>query len=98
MKKMAYQSMSPLGSALGALTKRKVFVSYHHALDQAYYNYLTTTFADTYEVFSDNSLDRKIESENSEYIRWKIYQDNIKGSSCTIVILGAQTPDRKYVD
>jgi hypothetical protein len=82
----------------GQTGKRRVFVSYHHGGDQAYYNAFVRTFAGTHDVFSDTSVDRQIESDKTEYIRWKIYQDNIKGSSCSIVLCGSRTHERKYVD
>ena len=86
------------GGLFAALVKRRVFVSYHHAGDQLYYDSLARTYSQALDVFSDTSLDRIIDSDNTDYTRWKINQDNIKGSSCTIVLLGAETPNRKYVD
>ena len=78
--------------------KRKVFVSYHHGGDQAYYDALVNAFARSYELFYDNSLDRRVNSDNAEYVRWSISQNNITGSSCTIVLCGGATAGRKYVD
>lgn len=78
--------------------KRKVFVSYHHAGDQIYYDTFAKFFAETYEVFHDTSLDRAYESDNADYVRWQIRQNDITGSSCTIVLCGANTHKRKYVD
>lgn len=80
------------------MPKRKVFVSYHHGSDQQYYDYLTKTFADQYDVFSDNSLERAFQSDDTDYVRWAIKQNHIKGSSCTVVLVGPNTWGRKYVD
>lgn len=79
-------------------TKRKVFVSYHHDKDQRFYNDLSLIFSDTYEVFTDNSLDRTVDSKDPDYVLRRIREKNITGSSCTIVLCGAETPNRKYVD
>ena len=78
--------------------KRSVFVSYHHGGDQPYYNAFTKTFDDTYDVIFDNSLERKIDSDNVNYVLQRIRDTFVKGSSCTIVLCGAETPWRKYVD
>ena len=40
--------------------KHKVFVSYHHGGDQAYYDAFAKAFHATYDVIYDNSLDRQI--------------------------------------
>jgi hypothetical protein len=92
---MAY---SPLGSLLAPTPKRKVFVSYHHSGDQAYYYAFVQAFSGLYEVFQDKSLDRPYDSTNTDYVRWQIRQNDITGSSCTIVLCGRETPNRKYVD
>ncbi len=90
-------------SLLGALlhpthTKRKVFVSYHHRNDQEFYDEFSILFNDTYEVINDNSLDRVINSDNHDYVLRMIREKYITGSSCTIVLCGAETKNRKYVD
>jgi hypothetical protein len=79
-------------------TKRKIFISYHHANDQAYYNQISAHFHDLYDVVYDNSLDRKIDSDNSEYVMRAIRENFITGTSCTLVLCGAETPYRKFVD
>lgn len=78
--------------------KRKVFVSYHHAGDQLFYNEFVRVFSQRFAVFSDKSLDRAYDSDNVDYVRWQIRQNDITGSSCTIVLCGAATHKRKYVD
>lgn len=89
-----------LGAGLGTqgMTKRKVFVSYHHGGDQAYYNAFSRAFDSTYETITDNSLERKVDSENVEYVMRRIREGYITGSSCTVILVGAQTYTRKYVD
>jgi MTH538 TIR-like domain (DUF1863) len=78
--------------------KRKVFVSYHHGGDQAYYDAFSKTFCDIYDVITDNSLDRQIGSEDVAYVMRRIREDYVTGSSCTIVLVGRDTWGRKYVD
>ena len=79
-------------------TKRRVFISYHHNYDQWYYNEFSRFFADGYEAIQDNSLDRSIDSENTDYVIRRIREKYITGTSCTIVLCGPQTRWRKYVD
>ena len=78
--------------------RRRVFVSYHHGGDVAYYNEFSRVFSETYEAVQDSSVDRTIDSDNAEYVIRKIREDYITGTSCTIVLCGAQTPWRKFVD
>jgi len=90
-----------MNSLLGSLLnppRRKVFVSYHHAGDQAFYDTLSRDLASGLELFHDNSLDRRIGSEDPEYIMRRIREHHLHGSSCTIVLCGQNTPRRKYVD
>jgi hypothetical protein len=78
--------------------KRKIFVSYHHVNDVGYYNEFSRFFSDTYDVIQDNSVDRDIDSTNSDYVIRCIRENYITGTSCTIVLCGSQTPWRKFVD
>jgi hypothetical protein len=78
--------------------KHKIFVSYHHGGDQAYYDAFSTAFHDTYDVIYDNSLERRIGSDNVDYVMRQIRENYITGSSCTIVLVGRNTWGRKYVD
>ncbi len=78
--------------------KHKVFVSYHHGGDQAYYDAFSKAFHDTYDVIYDNSLERQVDSDDVDYVRRRIAENYITGSSCTIVLVGKETWGRKYVD
>jgi len=78
--------------------KRKVFVSYYHRGDQAWFDYFTGLFSDTLDIFYDNSLDGRIRSDDAEYVNRQIREEYIVGSSITIVLCGADTWKRKYVD
>lgn len=55
-------------------------------------------FCDSYQCFSDRSLDGPVRSDDPEYISRAIREDYIVGSSCTIVLCGSETWKRKYVD
>ena len=81
-----------------SFSRRRVFLSYHHAADQPYYNAFSATFHDRYELISDTSLERRIDSDDVAYVLRRIREDYITGSSCTIVLVGAETWRRKYVD
>lgn len=78
--------------------RRKIFVSYHHGRDQAYYDEFSRLFSHSYETIYDNSVDRIIDSDDVEYVMRNIRENYITGTSCTVVLCGAQTPWRKYVD
>lgn len=80
-------------------TKRKVFVSYHHGGDQGAYNSFSQLYCrQGYDVIQDNSLRNAHDSEDPQYIMQSIRDKNISGTSCTIVLVGANTYGRKYVD
>lgn len=78
--------------------RRKVFVSYHHANDQAWYDAFSTAFHDRLQLLTDNSLERRIDSQDVNYIMRRIREHHLHGSSCTIVLCGTDTWRRKYVD
>ena len=82
----------------GQPAKRSIFVSYHHGGDRNYYDAFLRLFAETYQVIEDNSVERKIDSDDSDYVIRKIREEFITGSSCTVVLCGADTPNRKFVD
>jgi hypothetical protein len=60
-----------------ALVKHKVFVSYHHHCDQAYYNAFSNVFHDTYDVIYDNSFERSIDSDDVNYVMRRIRENHI---------------------
>jgi hypothetical protein len=78
--------------------KRKVFVSYHHARDQASANNFRNAFSYGYDIFYDASLNQPIGSLNPLYINRTIREDYITGTSITIVLCGIDTWKRKYID
>lgn len=46
-------------SGLGSI-KRKIFISYHHDSDKAYYDVFINAFSNSYDVIQDNSVDRAV--------------------------------------
>lgn len=85
-----------LSSVLAA--KRRIFLSYHHGDDRHYYEEFSRFFSEQYEAVQDNSVDRRIDSDNVDYVIRTIRENYVTGTSCTIVLCGAQTPWRKFVD
>ncbi|CAN7375489.1 TIR domain-containing protein [Rhizobium leguminosarum] len=92
------QKVRPVSSFSYPPVRRRVFVSYHHHNDQPYYDSFSKFFHDGYETITDNSLERAVDSSNFEYIMRRIRETHLHGSSCTIVLCGAETPNRRYVD
>lgn len=87
-----------MSSSLSSPKQPRVFVSYHHGNDQGYYDAFVRGFCDTYEIIQDRSLDRAVDSDNAEYVIRRIRENYITGTSCTILLCGAETPGRKYID
>ena len=77
----------------------KVFISYHHNLDQYYKNRLVE-MGTQYEIFLDRSVDTGDISEDlsDESIRRKIRDEYLRDSTVTIVLVGLETKRRKHLD
>lgn len=88
-----YSSLPPLQAAT-----RRVFVSYHHRGDRGFYAEFSRVFAGIYEAVQDNSVEREIDSDDTEYVMRRIREEYITGTSCTVVLCGRETPWRKFVD
>jgi len=82
----------------GQPQKPRLFISYHHADDQRWCDAFRQYFGNTYDLFTDNSLLRKINSDDAEYIDRKVRDEYITGSSITVVLCGPNTWKRKFVD
>lgn len=98
MRMTSYPGYPGTSLLFSGITKRRIFASYHHGGDQAYYDAFSRLFHDTYETIYDNSLERKVDSDNAEYILRKIREDYLTGTSCTVVLVGRDTWGRKFVD
>lgn len=79
--------------------KHKVFISYHHANDQAYKEALLN-INNEHDLFIDASVDiGEIDGNlDDEAIRQKIRDEYLMDSSVTIVLVGVETKKRKHVD
>src|SRR6266446_7189635 len=75
-----------------------IFVSYQHSSDQAYYDAFSSTFHDGYESIYDNSLERRVDSDDPEYVIQRIRDSFTTGTSCTIALVGPTAYQRKYLD
>jgi hypothetical protein len=96
-----YSAHTLLGALAGLKiqpVRHRIFISYHHGNDQTYYDNLSRVLHDQMDVVFDNSLDRLIDSDNTDYVIQRIRDKFISGTSCTIVLCGAETFERKYVD
>ena len=80
------------------LKRPNVFISYHHDEDQHYFDAFRSAFHDYYEIVRDRSLDRAVDSDSIDYIIRRIRENHIAGTSCTVLLCGAQTHGRKYVN
>jgi len=75
----------------------KVFVSYHHANDQAKADYLRRKYGES-NTLIDRSLPSEIDSDDDDYILSIIRTKHLKDSTVTIVLIGSETYTRKWVD
>ena len=87
-----------VNALLGVQKKRRVFVSYYHGGDRSYYDLFYKTFCGQFDVVQDNSPERRIDSDDAEYVLRRLRENHISGSSCTIVLVGQETFGRRYVD
>jgi hypothetical protein len=76
----------------------RIFASYQHATDQYYYNEFSRIFHDTHECVYDGSLDDEIDSNDHDYIKQRIRDEFIAGTSCTVVLVGPTSYQRKHID
>ncbi|MED1790629.1 MULTISPECIES: TIR domain-containing protein [Brevibacillus] len=76
---------------------RKVFVSYHHANDQTKADYLRTTYgADN--TLIDRSLKDAYDTVDNDEILKLVRTYHLNDSTVTIVLIGSDTANRKWVD
>ena len=85
-----------------AIVRRKCFISYHHA-DQHAVNQFVRDFDHGHNTFIARGLGEEmpgdiIQSTNTDYIMRRIRERFLSDSTVTIVIMGACTWARRYVD
>jgi hypothetical protein len=77
--------------------RHKVFVSYHHGNDQEYRNALERICSDVLVSQSVN-IGEIDPNTNTEYVRQKIRDEYLRDSTVTLVLIGRETWQRKFVD
>ena len=80
--------------------RHKVFVSYHHEKDQRYRNLFENLFSDIHDIMVSKSveigdIDPLLKTET---IYQKIRNDYLSDSTVTVVLVGCDTWQRKFVD
>lgn len=87
-------------SLLSGLNRHKVFVSYHHANDQTDRNNFERMFSDTHDIMVSKSVQiGDISSHiSTDVIRQKIRDEYLRDSTVTVVLIGAETWQRKHID
>ncbi len=80
--------------------RHKVFISYHHANDEYYKNIFIGFFAGLQNSFISKAVELgDIDTYlKTETIRNKIRDDYIRDATVTVVLIGANTWQRKHVD
>ncbi len=80
--------------------RHKVFVSYHHARDQAYRDRFERLFAYDHDIMVSKSVQiGDIPTYlSTETVRQKIRDEYLRDSTVTVVLIGAETWQRKHVD
>jgi hypothetical protein len=80
--------------------RHKVFVSYHHANDEAHKNRFELLFGAIGEILVCKSvqLGDIDPNTNTETVRRTIRDDYLRDSTVTVVLVGTQTWQRKHVD
>lgn len=81
--------------------RHNVFVSYYHADDQAYREHFEALFSDIHDIYVSKSVEMgDIDDRNlkTERIRQIIRDKYLRDSTVTVVLIGAHTWQRKYVD
>lgn len=93
-------SYNTFGGLFGLGNRHKVFVSYHHANDQYYRNRFEQLFSGAYDIMVSKSV--QIGDINTylptDTIRQKIRDEYLRDSTVTVVLIGAETWQRKHVD
>jgi GTPase SAR1 family protein len=83
-------------SLSGNVPQRRVFISYHHDLDQAFADALIALHHG--DSFYSRSLTDEVRSMNPVYVMRVIRENHLTGASVIVVLCGKDTCLRKYVD
>lgn len=91
-----------MASLLKSYTRHKTFISYHHA-DEDEVSEFINHFDHDHDVLLSRGIGASmagdvIDSTNSDYIKRRIRELYFRDSSVTLVLVGADTWKRRYVD
>ena len=75
----------------------KVFVSYHHANDQKRADHIRKVYSEN-DTLIDRSLQDAYDNKTDDEILEAIRTYHLKNSTVTIVLIGSETANRKWVD
>ena len=80
--------------------RHRVFVSYYHTEDQDYRERFEGLFSDIHDIMVSKSVEIGDIDPNlkTDTIRQKIRDDYLRDSTVTVVLVGAHTWQRKFVD
>ena len=80
--------------------RHRVFVSYYHAEDQGYRNWFELLFSDIHDIILTESVEiGDIDPDlPAERIHQIIRDEYLRDSTVTVVLVGAHTWQRKFVD
>ena len=82
------------------MNRHRVFVSYYHTDDQYYRNLFERMFSDIHDIMVSESVEiGDIDPDlKPDTIRQKIRDEYLRDSTVTVVLVGAHTWQRKFVD
>ena len=81
--------------------RHRVFVSYYHKDDQHYKELFERRFSNIYDIYVSESVkmgDIDNTKLSNEQILQKIRDEHLRDSTVTVVLIGAHTWQRKFVD
>jgi hypothetical protein len=80
--------------------RHRVFVSYHHANDEKYRNIFELRFGNANDILVRGSVQLGDIDPNlqTETVRQRIRDEYLRDTTVTVVLVGAQTWQRKHVD
>ena len=90
----------PFSNTQQTSKRHRVFVSYYHAEDQGYRDLFEGLFSDIHDIMVSESVEIGDIEPNlkTETIRQKIRDEYLRDSTVTVVLVGAHTWQRKFVD
>lgn len=89
--------MSQMSSS-AQMQRPTVFVSYHHENDTDYFERIQRTLVERYDLVRDSTVRRELRSRDADTIVRAIRERYIAKASCTIVLCGEESGQRRFVD